>query len=221
MNEQRIRSRILVPLVLALMILLAGTVSVLYSLQRRHINKKVQSHIDRVDQMFREELDHDAELMSGLIHFLKEDKRLQNAWIEGDRDELLRAAEPLFKDIRSKYRVTHFYFHGLDRVCFLRVHNPARHGDYIARFTMDAAEENREIVHGIELGPFGTFTLRVVHPWRINGTLTGYIELGEEIEHIKPQLKKAVGGELFFTIHKAYLDRVKWKEGLRFTGRAG
>ena len=221
MNEQRIRSRILVPLVLALLILLTGTVSVLYSLQRRYINNKVQSHIDRVDQMFREELDHDAELMSGLIHFLKEDKRLQNAWIEGDRDELLRAAEPLFEDIRSKYRVTHFYFHGLDRVCFLRVHNPARHGDYIARFTMDAAEKKHEIVHGIELGPFGTFTLRVVHPWRINGELAGYIELGEEIEHIKPHLKKAVGGELFFIIHKAYLDRAKWEEGLRIIGRAG
>lgn len=51
--------------------------------------------------MFREELDHDAELMSGLIHFLKEDKRLQNAWLERDRDELLHAAEPLFEDIRS------------------------------------------------------------------------------------------------------------------------
>ena len=75
-----------------------------------------------------------------------------------------------------KYRVTHFYFHGLGRACFLRVHNPAKYGDYITRFTMDAAEKKQEIVHGIELGPFGTFTLRVVHPWRISGELAGYIE---------------------------------------------
>ena len=86
---------------------------------------------------------------------------------------------------------------------------------------MDAAEKKQEIVHGIALGPFGTFTLRVVHPWRISGELAGYIELGEKIDHIKPQLKKEVGGELFFTIHKTYLDRAKWEEGLRMIGHTG
>ena len=76
-------------------------------------------------------------------------------------------------------------------------------------------------VHGIELGPFGTFTLRVVQPWIINGKLVGYIELGEEIEHFTPRLSRVLDIELVFVINKKYLNRDKWGEGLKVLGMSG
>jgi len=212
---------ILLPLTLAISILLLVSVGGIYWLQQHNIDKHVQSRLDTIRQMFKNQIDHDAEIMTGLLHFLTEDPALEKAWLAEDREQLLSLAAPIFKDIGDIHHVTHFYFHRPDRTCFLRVHNPPRYGDYIDRFTMDAAVREQQIAYGIELGPFGTFTLRVVQPWRIDGTLVGYLELGEEIEHMTAELKKTGGVELFFTINKSYLDRTKWEEGMKMIGHAG
>ena len=219
--EEKIRIRVLVPLGLAIVALLCASIITTYWLQQHHINDEVKGCLEGVQELFHEHLREDAFRLNGLIDFLKRDKDLQNIWLAKDRDALLSYARPLFEDICSKYKVTHFYFHGLDRVCFLRVHKPSRRGDYIERFTLDEAVREGKPVYGIELGPLGTFTLRVVHPWRIDGKLAGYIELGEEIEHITPELKEVLGVELFFTINKSYLDRAGWEEGMKMLGHTG
>jgi PAS domain S-box-containing protein len=72
---------------------------------------------------------------------------------------------------------------------------------------------------GIELGPLGTFTLRVVHPWFINGNHVGYIELGKEIHHITPLMQRSLNVDLIFTIDKNQLERDSWTEGMRMLGR--
>ncbi|MCP4040407.1 MAG: response regulator, partial [Gammaproteobacteria bacterium] len=101
------------------------------------------------------------------------------------------------------------------------VHNPPRYGDLIDRVTLQGAVKTGRLFHGIELGPFGTFTLRVVQPWWIDGELRGYIELGEEIEHIIPWLGEIGGVELLVFIDKQQLQRAKWEEGQRMMGRSG
>ncbi len=220
-GSEKIRKRILVPLGFALLLLLVASIVSIYWLQWRHINKDARVRLAGVQQMFRVALEGDAELLNGLIDFIKEDDNLQNAWLARDRDTLLRYATPIFEDIRGKYRVTHFHFHDPDRSCFLRVHNPTRYGDYTDHFTLSMVVRSGKPFHGIELDPFGTFTLRAVHPWRIDGKLSGYIELGEEIKHITPQLKEILDAELFFTINKAHLDYEKWREGMKMMGRKG
>ena len=220
-NSTKISKSILVPLGFALLLLLAASIGSIYWLQHRQIDEDVRARLAGVQQMFQVALDADAELLNGLIDFIKQDKTLQQAWLAKDRDTLLRHATPLFEDIRSKYRVTHFQFHDLQRVCFLRVQNPLRYGDTIDRHTLDMAVQRTKHFHGIELGPFGTFTLRTIHPWLIEGKLAGYIELGEDIEHITPKLKEILGAEIFFTINKAHLDYAKWAEGLKTMGRTG
>ena len=83
------------------------------------------------------------------------------------------------------------------------------------------AEKAKQTVHGIELGKFGTFTLRVVHPWMIDGIHTGYIELGMEIEHITSKLQKMLEADLIFLIDKRRLNRDDWEEGMRMMGKKG
>jgi len=50
----------------------------------------------------------------------------------------------------------------------LRIHNPERYGDLIPRFTLAEAIENNVPAYGIELGKFGTFTLRLVYVKKLN-----------------------------------------------------
>lgn len=220
-KNEMIKYRILVPLGLALVLLLVFSAASIYWQHRRYASEQVEKNIGAVEQVFKRELNDDAELLSGLIGLLEGDEYLRKAWLAKDKDALYDRALPIFENILSRYRVTHFYFIDSDRICFLRIHNPPKHGDYIDRFTMDQAVSTQKVVRGIELGKFGTFTLRVVHPWRIDGRLVGYLELGEEIEHITPKLKEMLDLDIVFFIDKTYLEREDWEEGLRMVGKTG
>ncbi|MCK4751871.1 MAG: PAS domain-containing protein [Planctomycetes bacterium] len=216
---ERIRVSIIVPLGLALLALLMVSVITIYRLQSWHINENARAHIASMQELFRMELEEDAKLLSGLIDCLEHDETMREACITRDRAKLLSYSQPLFEELHSKYDVTHFYFHGLDKVCLLRIHKPEFYGDRIERFTLDKAVREGKPAHGMELGPLGTFTLRVVHPGRIDDKLIGYIELGKEIEYIMPEMKRILGGELIFFIDKSYLNRTDWEEGMKLMGR--
>lgn len=220
-NIERIKTRILVPVAFALLFMLAGAVFSIYWLKQQSIGEDVNHETNEVQEIFPTLLEAEAKIMAGQIAFLKENQNLQNAWIAKDRDALLRYAAPIFEQVRSAYGVTHFYFMGLDRSCFLRMHNPTHYGDTIERFTMEHAVQQGKLAYGLELGLFGTFTLRAVTPWRIGGQLAGYIELGKEIDHIMPLLKDILGIEYFLTIKKRFLTRLGWEEGLRMMKRKG
>ena len=217
--REKIKWRILIPLASALGVLLAVSILTAHMLHTRRIHNQTQQRLFQVKKLLKIELDEDTQLLNGLINLLQKDNDLRDAWFAKDRNALLKYATPIFNNIHQEHKITHFYFHDLDSVCFLRVHNPSRHGDYIDRFTMDSVVRDGQTASGIELGPLGTFTLRVVYPWQSDGKLVGYIELGEEIEHITSDLKETLGIELCLIINKSYLDRAKWEEGMKMLGR--
>jgi PAS domain S-box-containing protein len=137
-----------------------------------------------------------------------------------NRDALYREGTRVFRELFSNTKTTHLYFTDKDRVNFLRVHKPDRHGDVIDRFTMLRAESTGATATGIELGPLGTLTLRVVEPWLVDGELIGYVEVGEEIQHILEELKEFTDLEIHTAIRKEYLDRASWEVGANMLGRA-
>nr|MBC8464027.1 hypothetical protein [Deltaproteobacteria bacterium] len=206
---------------MALAVLLSTSILITYELQRLHIDKNVQANVGSVRQVVLMHLEGITHTLNGLLDFIKEDKYLMAAWLEKDRLAMLRHAGPILTKTLSRQKVTHFYFIGSDKVCFLRVHKPESHGDIIRRYTLDRAQNESRPASGIELGPFGTLTFRVVHPWWVRGELVGFIELGVEIENLAPKLKKILGSDLVFTVNKSYLDRAKWEEGLMMMERSG
>ncbi len=218
---QPITKKILIPLSLTLLILLLISIFSIYYLQQLYIDKKTAMHLEDVEQLFNMKLDEDAKVLESQINILQLNKNIQTAYQAKDRNKLLQQALPFFNVILAKYQITHFYFIELNKACFLRVHNSPRYGDIIPRFTLAEAIRKDTSVYGIELGKFGTFTLRFVYPWRINGELVGYIEFGKEIEHITVALKQILNVELFFTVKKPFLNRTDWEEGLRMIGHNG
>ncbi len=219
MKSERIKLQIFIPLILAILVVFFTVIIGIYELQKVNIDNQFKRRLKSVNTLFRTELDQGSELLSGLIDFIEKDKALQEAWLARDRERLLRIALPIFNEINTERRVTHFCFHNTDKINFLRVHNPPCHGDTIDLFTLNSAVRKGKVVSGVELGPFGTFALRVVHPWRIDGDLVGYIELGEEIEHITENLHNILNIDLVFIINKSLLKRDIWEEGLGMTGK--
>lgn len=201
--------------------LLAVFVSAAYVLQNYYIDQSINKQLNNVQHLFQQELEFESQFISAILDHYETDTNLQQAFLDRNKDKLLSLTLPLFQSIKNNHNITHFYFITPDKTCFLRVHNPSRDGDVIGRFTMNQAFESGKISHGIELGPYGTFSLRVVKPWIIDGELAGYLEFSKEIHHITPRLKYSLGMELFFLVNKKHLSKVNWLEGLTMTGITG
>lgn len=211
--------RLIIPLSIILFLLVGGfTASILITQQQsqsrlnRHILSDALYSMDA-------SLVRNAGILAGMEDILLNDPHLREALQARDRDRLLALYGNIFETLREKYAVTHFYFHLPYRVNLLRVHKPEIYGDRIDRFTAREAERTGKTAWGIELGPLGTFTLRVVQPVRAGDTLIGYLELGQEIEGLLKLIHQRLGVELAVTIHKNVLDRQKWVSGMKMLGR--
>jgi len=216
-----IRKAILLPLAFALIFLLAFSISGAFWLQRHQFDQNIQQQLKSVQQLFNVTLRNEAEHLNTFIDFVMNDPKIYHAYLARDRQLLYESTKSIFRNIENRHHITHFYFHNLDRTCFLRVHKPSSHGDMIDRYTLKKAAEGGNVSYGIELGPFGTLTLRVVHPWRVNNKLIGYIELGREVEYIIPAMKDILGYDFFFLVNIRHLNRQMWEEGLKISGRHG
>ena len=213
------RRFLLIPSIVGLVCLLAASAVTFlwldFNSQQRAIDRLIQTG----QKIFTKELYERFEILEIATHSLNRNRDLSQAFRSGDRDALERAARPIFDELSPRHRITHFYFTGLDRVNFLRVHNPQRHGDVIDRFTMREAVRTGQFARGLELGPLGTLTLRLVTPWRVNGEIVGYIELGQEIEDAISDLTETLPIEVAIAIRKDLLDRDQWRTGMSMLGR--
>lgn len=214
----KLKHRILIPLMIAMSILLFSFAYTLQRFHRGYIVNNVMNNIQSVNDLFTMQIENDAYLMSAVLKVLSEDNQIKKALIQKDQTKLFNHTKSLFEELKQKYRITHFYFTGTDRINILRVHNPDRYGDKIERFTTLSAKKTGKLCYGIELGPLGTFTLRAVMPWYDGNKLIGFVELGEEIDHVTQKLHKILGLDIYVLIEKKYLNRIKWEEGMKMLG---
>lgn len=219
-ENNRIRQQILIPVTISFVLMVLTFALGMYWFQAKVAASQGLERIRSVDSLFMESISGDGTLLSSMIDFLEKDRKLISLWLEKDRTRLMDYAGPIFENLRSKYRVTHFYLINNDGSCVLRVHKPESFGDQINRVTFKQARDSQRTSSGIELGPYGTFALRVVRPWIVDGKLIGYIELGEEIEHLTAHVAKALNVELIVAISKKFVEREKWEKGLSIVGNS-
>lgn len=213
----RLRLLFLAPLAVAILAILAALVFGLY----RHEHRSVQQGVMRIrasaQDFYEDSIRYDARALQAVMDALRRDRRLNEALAAHDRQRLLRLSAALFEELRKDYAITHLYFTGADRVNLLRAHAPHRYGDRIDRITTRTAEKSGTTAFGVELGPLGTFTLRLVAPWHDEAThrLIGYVELGMEIDRVLQKLRDFFRVEVFVVVRKDRLDRTSWEAGMR------
>lgn len=216
---QSVRRKVLWPLAVTLVVFLILFLIVFQAYLQRELTRHLDSHIDFVDTLYRDFLDERSATMLSLISLIRRDDALAQAMRDQNREELFRIALPLFNEPLQDQEITHFYFHNPDGTNFLRVHKPERFGDRIGRKTLTTALKNLTPSSGAEIGPLGTFTLRVVVPWQVDGKLIGFIELGEEVEPLIDQIADQANSQLAIMIDKNLLDKNLWQEGQKMLGR--
>ncbi|MBU1690266.1 MAG: EAL domain-containing protein [Gammaproteobacteria bacterium] len=214
-----LKAHILLPLALVLAILLGAFHYSLYQHEKNNADREFVHQLQAAKNYYDRALTGRSEKLGVGLEAILRDKPLQVALRAHDRKALLKRSAPLFKALHDQYGITHFYFEDTARVNVLRVHQPERYGDTINRYTTLTAEKTGKITSGVELGPIGTFTLRVVAPIYDSHGLIGYVELGEEIEGVLQGLHDIIGTDLALFIDKQFLVRKNWESGMRMLKR--
>ena len=218
-SPSTVQRRLMVPLGTMLLLVVGGFGGVLISQQHNNLTELSGRVIRDAASDWSRTLDEQTQTLVALEEVLVMGATLRDALRTRDRARLQAEFAPLFAQFRDEHHITHFYFHGPDRVNLLRLHQPNRHGDRIDRFTARESERTGKVASGTELGPLGTFTLRAVRPVFDDETLIGYVELGKEIEDILTRVHREPGVELAVVIPKSNLDRTEWEAGMRMLGR--
>ncbi len=181
------------------------------------ISESMEASIESVEYILQEK----EKGLSIATKILASDKDLANSLADGDADSLFLDWEETFQEMRDTEALTHFYFLDTNRTVLLRLHAPERSGDLIDRFTARQAESTKESSAGLEIGPLGILTVRVVEPVFVEGEVVGYVELGKEIESVLQDFFTQTGNDLVVTIKKDFLDRDSWEAGMSIMGREG
>jgi len=214
-----VRRRLLVPLAIVLLMLTAGFGTITIAIQRKCMNHSVREKLTAVSRRFEDSLAEQSNFLAVLADVISRDTVLNDALKALNRERLLADYETVFTQLRSKFGISHFCFHRPDQVNLLRLHKPEKYGDRINRFTVLEAGRIGKTASGVELGPPGTFTLRVVRPVFNSGSLIGYLGLGKEIEDILLDLHHSYGVELAVSIRKNALKRENWETEMKMLGR--
>jgi|GEM_PF-6190614 len=213
-----LRFRILAPLLMALILGMAISLLAIDWHVQADVENEVAEHAWSIQQLLDRRLEGYADAMAVTLEAMAHNPVLSSALQRRDRARLLSEAEGLFRELRLKLQVTHLYFSDPQRVNVLRVHAPDHSGDTIGRATTLDAEATGQLSWGLELGHFGILTLRVVAPWRAQGRLIGYVELGAEVDHLVRRIEKGIGSHLVLAIDKRFLQHARWQEGQRLLG---
>jgi len=216
-----IRAKVLIPMGIVMVSLISALVITEYKVEFKSLDERYRNYFASTEKLFESEVDKQASIIAGLAEMLATRSELQGPFRNRDRDGLLAVAKPELENLSSHYGVTHMYFHDLDKTCFLRAHKPSRFGDTINRHMLDEAIKSGQFNYGMELGYFGTYTLRLVYPWHVDGELIGYLELDKEIHRITPILKGILNVDIALLIEKRYINRHGWEQGLEMMGRTG
>ncbi|MEO5336098.1 MAG: ATP-binding protein [Magnetospirillum sp. WYHS-4] len=214
-----IRKQILIPLLGFTIVVFAGILAGGFWLHGERERGRAEALVKDVEAMFLYGIRSQTQILEEALSHLVQDASLRTAFLAGDREALRQRALPAFLRLKEKSGISHFYFTGSDRTSFLRVHEPSWHGDVIDRVSTRDAARTGAVSSGVELGPLGTLTFRVVAPWRDGDRLIGFIELGTEIDSLIEGLRTAFDDDVAIFIFKDRLSREGWDAGMKRLGR--
>jgi hypothetical protein len=176
----------------------------------RNVENAALTTLQTASDAFDAQEHSEIEKLAATLDALVANEAIRDAFVARDRKRLLALCEPLFRTIRERDRVTHWYFIEPDSArVFLRVHRPELFGDVADRPTVRKAIQTGDLGAGKELGQTA-FALRAVRPWVHEGKVIGYMELGEEIDHFLTAMKSRTNDEYGLLVKKKFLDEQAW-----------
>ncbi|MCF8199023.1 MAG: histidine kinase [Sulfuritalea sp.] len=220
-KPRRVKARFIAPLALVLIFIMGVFAAAILKVEADIRDQDISERTAAVGNLFVQKLDKDANLMIATMRALMTNRAIEHAFLDRDRIALSRQLDPLFASLRDKHQITHLYFTDPDLVNLYRFHSPGEFGDKIDRLTTIKSRDQQDAVHGLELGALGTLTLRLVMPWQSDGRVIGYLEIGEEIEHLISEVQKSLSVDMLVLVDKRMVSLQQWRNGQALMKREG
>jgi signal transduction histidine kinase len=218
-KPERIRLRILGPLIVAIALLLTTFGLGIHWEQQRANERSIRRASDSVRRLLHDQELERVETMRMTLQQLLNDDRLAEAFAKQDRAALLERTQPLFANLKRIYHIKHFGFISPNRTNVLRVHSPEQSGGSIPGELLLEAERTGQTAAGLQQGPQGEFVLRVAAHWRRGDQLLGYVELGVNFEDIIRSIHDQLDVELLVALDKTAVRRDHWEQAWREAGQ--
>jgi diguanylate cyclase (GGDEF)-like protein len=220
-KQVSLKRRLLPPLAVLMLAGALGVVLAFFYHARTTMEQEFAIKLDKTELSLQSLIDNRARKLAVALEAMEENERLLNDFLTHDRKALFEHTKPLFERLHTDYQLSHFYFYDTNRTVFLQVHHPDDFGDSVTRVTLQASMVSNKMSYGVELGPLGDLTLRVVMPWRKGDKLLGYVELGEEVTGLILNTREVFGLEIYVALDKRYLSKETWDTGNKLFGRTG
>lgn len=168
-----------------------------FSETTKTIMEKEQEMLETISQSINIQMEKQLETAEVAALSLANNSYIQKLFGERNRSELAAILLPTYKNISSK--ISQVQFHLPDSSSFLRLHQPEKYGDSLKdfRFTVNEANEKKEMIKGLEKG-VGGFGFRVVVPMFYNNKHTGSVEYGSDFgNEFLERIKEHYSGEYF------------------------
>lgn len=206
-----VQKRLLIPIFALLFILIITFYIAFFLLLNNQIEDKQKVLSAQVTNMLKHLKHERVTVLTALETQIAQDKRLPELIKKKARKKLYQRYNHIYEVYHRIYGISHFYFHNKDLTTLLRIHKPKQYGDKIDRYTLLQAQKKRKTISGIELGTFGTYTLRVVTPVMDRGNIVGFIELGINYKRFLQKLSS------FFNINTALFIEANKNNSLNAT----
>jgi len=213
MQWNSIRFKLLAALAVCLVLGIGGILAVMHYSFERNSQVLAAESVSAAQRLFTILEAREISKMTAVSETLTMNPEVRDALVAKDRNRLLELTAPLYPKLKSE-GITNWMFHTPEpnMTVFLRLHNPAKFGDTLNRFFDQQVARTHAIVSGNELAKAG-FAVRIIRPfYDTQGTVTGYVEMGEELGQFIHTMKDQTGSDYGLLLNKKFVDRQFWAD---------
>ena len=212
LSNGSIRKNVLFPIVVA-MVVLSGMFLIILDIENTtELNEYLEHTRNMATRMYQNRLKTDSDLMFATLDALEQKDELRQAFAARNRGDLLRMASPLLDMLRRDSHISHLNFVLPDGRKFLATHSPHSPILPTTNPVLQAVVQSGKPAYGVRLGQDGFLGLRAAMPWKADGHLIGYLEMGGDVEQIIQEVADTLQLRMMVFIHKKYLNQKAWQQ---------
>ncbi|MHB1462179.1 MAG: PAS domain S-box protein [Armatimonadota bacterium] len=217
-SPEPVFKRLMPPLMIMMILTFVGVMALMWQQYRQLLTTASINHNKEVTVSLQMLLDQQTIGLAEVVQVIAADTSVQQALRNADTHNIFVRYRPVYDSLLRLNHLTHFNILNRNRVCILRVNQPVKHGDLISGLRLLESERTGNIASGLDVGPTGIPTLQVTQPIFSEGKLTGYVEIGKNIDDILMMLHAQYGDHIAVITSKVKLNRDRWEEVRRLLG---
>ena len=204
---KNIKLTIMLPILLAIMGLMASFLLATYKITMFNIEKRGESYSLISRQFMYEGIEHQTLLLMDECREIKFNPLFAERWQSQNIDNIK-------KELASRFEHFHKY-HNIDYINLRDTFGKSRailpeasiNDTYFNPEVFDKIKRNKKGYNGFCLTPEGKYYLKIIDPWYIDNQLIGFIELGMPFENIINNIPNSLDYKYLVAIDNKYLGK--------------